>query len=170
MEDVRRVADYFVIAGLDPSSSAPDGHQLLDEYSLEVNLKPSAYQDPITDITVIIPSLGENVPDYYQLLDATPTGLRANLNHGSFRAPEVFLCFRRGRDRPPLVDIGVLYDGKERVMPDSQVKTAPSLSYFNRACPRCGDAHSSRWRPQYFECHLNWLRENGKKQSFHKLY
>ena len=49
MEDgaVRNVADYFVVAGL-PSENP----QLLDEYSLEVNLKPSAYQDPIIDITV----------------------------------------------------------------------------------------------------------------------
>lgn len=47
-DDVRRVADYFVIAGLPENENL----QLLDEYSLEVNLKPSAYQDPITDVTV----------------------------------------------------------------------------------------------------------------------
>ena len=46
-------------------------------------------QEPITDITVIFPGLGENIPDYYQLLDTTPSGLPADLNHGSFRAPEV---------------------------------------------------------------------------------
>ena len=45
----RRVADYFVVAGLPRDR---DNLQLLDEFSLEVNLKPSAYQDPITDITV----------------------------------------------------------------------------------------------------------------------
>ena len=142
--EVRRVADYFVTAGLPRDRSQL---KLLDEYSLEVNLKPSAYQDPITDITVrkkeqrrslcllpsierafccfpqvIFPGLGENVPDYYQLLEMTPGGLSANLNHGSFRAPEVLVCYRRGRDRPPLVDVGVLYDGKERVLPDSQVR------------------------------------------------
>ena len=70
---------------------------------------------------VIVPSLGENVPDYYQLIDQTPGGHSADLNSGSFRAPEVFVCYRRGRDRPPLLDIGVLYDGKERLTPDSQV-------------------------------------------------
>ena len=74
---------------------------------------------------VIFPGLGENVPDYYQLLEMTPTGLSANLNHGSFRAPEAFICYRRGRHRPPLVDIGILYDGKERVLPDSQVISSP---------------------------------------------
>lgn len=116
--DERKVIDYFVTAGL---SKDTDKQQLLGEFSLEVNLKPSAYNDPITDITVIFPSLGENLPDYYQLVEETPTGLSANLNHGSFRAPEVFLCYRRSRNRPPLVDIGVLYDGRERVMPDSQL-------------------------------------------------
>lgn len=45
----RRVADYFVVAGL-----PKENPQLLDEYGLEVNLKPSAYQDPITDIAVRI--------------------------------------------------------------------------------------------------------------------
>lgn len=110
------MADYFVVAGL-----PKENPQLLDEYSLEVNLKHGAYQDPITDITVIFPSLAENVPDHFQLIDETPTGLSANLNLGSFRAPEVFVCYRRGRDRAPLLDIGVLYDGKERVAPDSQI-------------------------------------------------
>ncbi len=46
-EDPRRVADYFVVAGLPRENQQP-----LDEYGLEVSLKPTAYQDPITDITV----------------------------------------------------------------------------------------------------------------------
>lgn len=33
-------------------------------------------------------------------------GLVADLNHGSLRSPEVFLCYQRGRDKPPIVDIG----------------------------------------------------------------
>ena len=49
VEDPRRVADYFVVAGLPRDV---DEQQPLDEYGLEVSLKPSAYQDPITDITV----------------------------------------------------------------------------------------------------------------------
>jgi hypothetical protein len=48
-EDPRRVADYFVVAGLPRENQQ---QQPLDEYGLEVSLKPSAYQDPITDITV----------------------------------------------------------------------------------------------------------------------
>lgn len=49
MEEVPRIADYLVIAGLPKDDR---NLQLLDEYSLEVNLKQSAHQDPITDITV----------------------------------------------------------------------------------------------------------------------
>ena len=91
----------------------PGQQQPLEEASVEVNLKPSHNQDPITDVTVIFPSLGENVHDYYQLLDSSPSGLPADLTHGSFRAPEVFLCFRRGRDRPPLVELGIISPGLE---------------------------------------------------------
>ena len=49
VETKRSVADYFVVAGL-----PKENPQLLDDFSLEANLKPSAYQDPITDVTVII--------------------------------------------------------------------------------------------------------------------
>lgn len=105
----RRVAEYFVVCGLPP----PGAQHMLEEGALEVNLKPSHNQDPITDVTVIFPGLGENVPDYYHLLDSSPSGLPADLNHGSFRAPEVFLCYRRGRDRPPLVELGIISPGLE---------------------------------------------------------
>ena len=116
VETKRSVADYFVVAGM-----PKENPQLLDDFSLEANLKPSAYQDPITDITVIIPALGENTPDHFEKVEFTPGGHSADLNSGSFRANEVFICYRRSRERPPLLDIGVLYDGKERVTPDSQI-------------------------------------------------
>lgn len=61
---------------------------------------------PITDITVIFPSLGEYPPKDWQVLENTPTGLLADLNHGSLNSPEVFICYKRGRHKPPLVDIG----------------------------------------------------------------
>lgn len=100
--DDRRVADYFVVAGL------PDNPEPLDETTLSEggNLKASHGQPPITDISVIFPSLGENKPDEYEVITKTPTGLSADLNHGSLRTVECFLCVRRGRDKPPLVDIG----------------------------------------------------------------
>ena len=81
-ESSRRVADYFIVVGL---PTEPDRQKVLDENSLEVSLKPSHNQEPIVEVTVIIPGLGENVPDYFQMLETTPTGLPADLNHGSFR-------------------------------------------------------------------------------------
>ncbi|KAL0870637.1 hypothetical protein ABMA27_005596 [Loxostege sticticalis] len=112
--DERRVADYFVVAGL------PEKPELLDD-SDSGHLKGYSTKPPITDIGVIFPGLGETVPNGFELLELTPTGLPADLNHGSMRSPECFLCIRRGRDRPPLVDIGVMYDGKERLMADAEM-------------------------------------------------
>ncbi|KAJ0175098.1 hypothetical protein K1T71_009239 [Dendrolimus kikuchii] len=112
--DDRRVADYFVVAGL------PDNPELLDD-SDSGHLKGYSTKAPITDIGVLFPGLGETVPNGFELLELTPTGLPADLNHGSMRSPECFLCIRRGRDRPPLVDIGVMYDGKERLMADAEM-------------------------------------------------
>ena len=63
-------------------------------------------QDPIVDIAVIVRNLGETPPAKFQCVEATPTGFPADLNHGSIRAQEVYLCFRRGRDKPPITDLG----------------------------------------------------------------
>ncbi|XP_022252472.1 DENN domain-containing protein 4C-like isoform X1 [Limulus polyphemus] len=115
MED-KRVADYFVVAGL------PDNPEPLEEFSQDgVTLKTSHTLAPVTDITVIIRSQGEIVPQNFTCIETTPLGFPADLNHGSLRSPSIYLCYRRGRDKPPLVDIGVLYETKERVMADSQV-------------------------------------------------
>ncbi|XP_026288587.1 DENN domain-containing protein Crag isoform X3 [Frankliniella occidentalis] len=116
MMDDRRIADYFVVAGLPPQP------QHLEDVSRDGTM-PSGLVGPapITDLAVIFPSLGESPPPGFSLLEVTPSGLPANLNHGSYRTPEVFLCYRRGRDKPPLVDIGVMYEGKERIMQDAEV-------------------------------------------------
>ncbi|XP_037068217.1 LOW QUALITY PROTEIN: C-myc promoter-binding protein-like [Pollicipes pollicipes] len=110
----RQVADYFVHCGL------PWKLEELDAPLEDFPIKPSHNYAPITDVTVIFPA-EEPVPSGFRCIEKTPTGLSADLNHGSIRSPEVLLCYKRGWDKPPLVDIGVLYDGKEYVMPDSQV-------------------------------------------------
>ena len=61
MDDPPRVADYFLVAGL-PTKDP----QLLDDDSLEVNLRATANQDPITDITVSRPIPILPVLRYYQ--------------------------------------------------------------------------------------------------------
>lgn len=113
--DDKRIADYFVIAGV------PEQPRKFDQ-SLQSGL------DPITDISVIIRSNNEPIPSGYQCIEETPSGHKADLNHGSIRSPSVFLCIKRGRDKPPLVDVGVLYDeGKERLISNCNViKKTPS--------------------------------------------
>lgn len=123
--DEKRVSDYFVVAGLPETTRQP-----FDDYfsgrdgstsPLLTSSASSSCKDPITDITVIIRSAGEQIPPSWYCIETTPNGYPADLNHGSIRSPNIFLCFRRGRDKPPLVDIGVLYEGKEMIMADSEI-------------------------------------------------
>ncbi|XP_049310998.1 DENN domain-containing protein Crag isoform X2 [Bactrocera dorsalis] len=113
----KRIADYFVVAGM------PEQPQLLQEniFSESGHLRAANTIEPITDIGVYFPLLDEEVPDGYEVLETTPTGLPANLNHGSMRSTECYIYYKRGKDRPPLVDIGVLYDGHERIMSDAEI-------------------------------------------------
>ncbi|XP_054002499.1 DENN domain-containing protein Crag isoform X3 [Hylaeus anthracinus] len=124
--DERRVADYFVIAGLPDQDSDFDNdnesqEKLEDWYQEGTHVKDMHMKPPITDLAIIFPALGEQCPEGYILLEYTVTGLPADLNHGSLRTNECYLCYRRGRDKPPLVDIGVIYDGKERIMQDAEM-------------------------------------------------
>ncbi|OXB63773.1 hypothetical protein ASZ78_013276 [Callipepla squamata] len=124
-----RVADYFVVAGLTDT----DTTNLLDQ---EIGRHESGPKAPITDIAVIIKSAGETVPEGYTCVEATPTALQANLNYGSLKSPELFLCYKRGRDKPPLTDIGVLYEGKERIISGCEVIQATPYG-------RCANVNNS---------------------------
>lgn len=98
--DERKVADYFVIAGV------PEDPEDLDESEDISQFKDGHDQAPITDIGIYFPAFNEKVPNDYKIIKLTPTGLNADLNHGSLRSSECYICYRRGRDKPPLVDIG----------------------------------------------------------------
>lgn len=113
----KRIADYFVVAGM------PENPKLLQEniFSDSSHLRTATNIDPITDIGVFFPALDEKIPDDYEILRFTPSGLDADLNYGSVRTTACFLYFKRGREKPPLVDIGVMYDGFERIMPDAEI-------------------------------------------------
>ncbi|CAM1154359.1 DENND4C (predicted) [Pycnogonum litorale] len=119
MDQEKRVADYFVVAGL-PDNPSP----LDDVYSRDAS-SPAGFSHvghaPITDIAVIFRSMGETVPSGYISIETTPFGFPADLNHGSLRSPNVYLCYKRGYDKPPIVDIGVLYEGKDRLLSDSEI-------------------------------------------------
>lgn len=115
--DENRVADYFVVAGM------PENPILLKEniFNSSSHFKNVSCVSPITDIGVFFPTLGEKIPADYEILESTPFGFDADLNFGSVRTPACFIYYRRGRDRPPLVDIGVMYEGSERIMPDAKI-------------------------------------------------
>lgn len=102
MMEEKRIADYFVVAGM---TSNP---QLLQESNFKESnhLRASHSIEPITDIGVYFPLLDEQIPVGHILLDTTPTGLSANLNCGSLRSTECYIFYRRGTDKPPLIDIG----------------------------------------------------------------
>uniref|UniRef100_A0AAZ3RFK7 DENN/MADD domain containing 4A n=1 Tax=Oncorhynchus tshawytscha TaxID=74940 RepID=A0AAZ3RFK7_ONCTS len=124
-----RIADYFVVAGLTDSSKPLEEELQLDDVPgrsprSAPGGRPLA---PITDIAVVICSLGEAVPQGYTCLESTPSGLSAELNGASLRGPQIYLCYKRGRDKPPLTDLGVLYEWKEKLKPGCHiVQTTPS--------------------------------------------
>ncbi|XP_030269962.1 C-myc promoter-binding protein-like isoform X6 [Sparus aurata] len=118
-----RVADYFVVAGLTDPSKPLDQEIHFDDVCHKT-AKPKA---PITDVAVMIRSMGEEVPPGFSCIEETPTGHSADLNNGGLMAPQIFLCYRRGRDKPPLTDLGVLYEWKERLKQGCHlIQTTPS--------------------------------------------
>ncbi|XP_061566557.1 DENN domain-containing protein 4C isoform X1 [Cololabis saira] len=123
-----RVTDYFVVAGLTDKSTPLE--QDLSE------TKSSGPKAPITDLAVINKSAGETVPEGFTCIDSTYSGQPANLNHGSLKSPELFLCYKRGRGKPPLIDIGVLYEGKERLIQGCEVIQATPYG-------RCANVNNS---------------------------
>ncbi|PAV58665.1 hypothetical protein WR25_10047 [Diploscapter pachys] len=105
-EDDRRLFEQFVIAGLDPHKLEPVSA------SIECGSRNAQQLAPITDICVIFPSLGETPPEDFTVIETTTLGYPADLNHGSLRIPSCFLCYRRSYRKPPLLDIGVLDEGR----------------------------------------------------------
>ncbi|XP_061743693.1 C-myc promoter-binding protein-like isoform X1 [Nerophis ophidion] len=118
-----RVADYFVVAGLTDSSKPLDREIHFDD-ACHKTAKPKA---PITDVAVVIRSMGDEVPPGFTCIETTPNGHSADLNNGGLMTPQIFLCYRRGCDKPPLTDLSVLYEWKERLKQGCQlIQTTPS--------------------------------------------
>uniref|UniRef100_A0A3Q2XYL2 MABP domain-containing protein n=1 Tax=Hippocampus comes TaxID=109280 RepID=A0A3Q2XYL2_HIPCM len=118
-----RVADYFVVAGLTDSSKPLDQEIHFDD-ACHKTAKPKS---PITDVAVVIRSMGDEVPPGFTCIETTPSGHSADLNNGGLMAPQIFLCYRRGCDKPPLIELGVLYEWKERLKQGCHlIQTTPS--------------------------------------------
>lgn len=91
------VADYFIVAGT--------GDEITEEKLDEDSPLPNSV-DPITDIAVVFLGAGETISPDYNIIGTTPGGLVANFNHSSANVRKgVFVCYRRGRDKPPLIDV-----------------------------------------------------------------
>ncbi|UXI19338.1 E3 ubiquitin-protein ligase [Sarcoptes scabiei] len=115
MMNENRISDYFVISGVSEIDRHPQ-----DEYHADF--------EPITDITVINRSNHEPIPAGYKCIERTPQNFEANLNHGSIKGSKFFICYKRGRNKPPLLDVGVFQnDHSQLVSQDCEIiKYTPS--------------------------------------------
>ncbi|XP_067303833.1 DENN domain-containing protein 4B-like [Pseudorasbora parva] len=112
-----QLVDYFVVAGLAGDSSP------LDE---EGQQRGQRALQPVTDLAVIARGLGEEVPEGFTCIEKTQGGHTAELSAGLLNNTHMFLCYRRGHDKPPVVELGVLYEGKDPVRPGWHViETTP---------------------------------------------
>ncbi|XP_040854374.1 DENN domain-containing protein 4B isoform X3 [Ochotona curzoniae] len=132
-----RLVDYFVVAGLAGNGAPmPEDARVPDPSG---PLRPGRPAEPITDVAVVARALGEEVPQGYTCIQASAGGHPLELSAGLLGGTQPVICYRRGRDKPPLVELGVLYEGKERPKPGFQVlDTTPYSHSANLAPPGPG--------------------------------
>ena len=97
--DNKKVADYFAIVGLNKKNL-----ELHPDISLDAQ-KTNFNRDPLVDLIIINKSINEVCPLGYECVLKTVNGFSANL-HGNSKTSELYLCFKRGHDQPPITDIG----------------------------------------------------------------
>ncbi|XP_061573775.1 DENN domain-containing protein 4B-like [Cololabis saira] len=118
-----QLVDYFVVAGLSPGGTwrplDEDGRSSSSCSSSSSSSTPPSPRapEPVTDLVVIARGLGEDVPEGFTCIEKTLGGHQAELSAGLLNNPHLYLCYRRGRDKPPLLEIGVLYEGREPLKP-----------------------------------------------------
>lgn len=93
-----QLVDYFVVAGLAETS------KLLEDESQPP--RPARPSEPITDVAVIIRSQSEEVPHGFTCIERTTSGNAIELSAGLLNNPQMYICYKRGRDKPPLIDLG----------------------------------------------------------------
>ncbi|XP_049902264.1 DENN domain-containing protein 4B-like isoform X3 [Epinephelus moara] len=119
-EKCPQLVDYFVVAGLDPAGDwkplDEDGKTCSSSSSTSSSSTSSGRAvESVTDLAVIARGLGEEVPEGFTCIERTLGGHSAELSAGLINNPHLYLCYRRGRDKPPILDLGVLYEGKEQL-------------------------------------------------------
>lgn len=134
--DDKRLVDYFALIGagstgpiecdeLLPTATTPTTDASVPFLPKTYDLTPQ-HQQPIVDLAIIDRTHGEDTPAGYETIWTTPNLFSANLNHSGLRNHEMYLCIRRGRDKPPITDIGILLEGREKLMENvSLIETTP---------------------------------------------
>lgn len=101
-EKCPQLVDYFVVAGLVEGSTPMD-----DEGGGQQKGGGGVRSvEPVTDVVVIARGLGEDVPEGFTCIEKTQGGHPAELSAGLINNPHMFLCYRRGHDKPPIVELG----------------------------------------------------------------
>ncbi|KFO36345.1 DENN domain-containing protein 4B [Fukomys damarensis] len=132
-----RLVDYFVVAGLAGNRTPIPEETQIPEPSGP--LRPPRPAEPITDVAVIARALGEEVPQGYTCIQTSAGGHPLELSAGLLGGTQPVICYRRGRNKPPLVELGVFYEGKDRPKPGFQVlDTTPYSHSANLAPPGPG--------------------------------
>ena len=134
--DETRFVDHFALIGVGstgpierdellPTNSSPINESPLPASSKNYDVTPQ-HQQPIVDLVIIDRTHGEDPPAGYEAVWTTPSLFSANINCSGLRNHEMFLCIRRGRDKAPITDIGILLEGREKVMENvSIIETTP---------------------------------------------
>ncbi|EHB07781.1 DENN domain-containing protein 4B [Heterocephalus glaber] len=136
-----RLVDYFVVAGLAGNRAPIPKETRVPEPSGP--LRPPRPADPITDVAVIARALGEEVPQGYTCIQTSAGGHALELSAGLLGGNQPAICYRRGHDKPPLVELGVFYEGKDRPKPGFHVlDTTPYSHSANLAPPGPGHART----------------------------
>lgn len=99
-----RLVDYFVVAGLSGNGAPIPEETWVPEPTRP--LRPSRPAEPITDVAVIARALGEEVPQGYTCIQTSAGGHPLELSAGLLGGTQPVICYRRGRDKPPLVELG----------------------------------------------------------------
>uniref|UniRef100_A0A5K3FF99 UDENN domain-containing protein n=2 Tax=Mesocestoides corti TaxID=53468 RepID=A0A5K3FF99_MESCO len=116
------LAEYFAVCGLPEEPTPYDVSEIIrngEEIVLSESkcLDFSRYSTPIVDIQLINLSQKEHPPDGYQLITETVDG-SAECSLQSRAGEDLCICYRRGYDKPPIGDIG-LVDTNQRLKANS---------------------------------------------------
>ena len=137
--DETRLVDHFALIGVGstgpierdellPTASSPINDAPLPTSSKNYDFTPQ-HQQPIVDLAIIDRTHGEQPPAGFEAVWTTPALYSANLNHSGLRNHEMYLCIRRGRDKAPITDIGILFEGHEKLMENVSIIEATPHGY-----------------------------------------